>query len=763
MNISRLTLSFWQLILMAFPMVLAGTFLTGLVGLYVLPYDWSFNFAMTFGSILTATDPVAVSALMHEVGAPPRLQIHVGGESMFNDGSAVVFYTIFSGMYLLDMGQELDISGIGTAVDVAKGFAIFFQMSLGGAAIGIAFGLGLLFLLLILNHRLEMEENVIQVAATVGIAYTTFFVAEIVAKCSGVIAVVFCGITVRAFGSSIINDPGLMQSFWTLLEHLLNSVLFALGGVVWGAIIANDSPAFTAKDWGSLFILYAMLNVIRFFLVFSFYPVLSRIGLGSNLQEAVFLSFGGLRGAVGIALAISLTEKVEKATGGGENKFTEDVTKLFGMVGGISFLTLFVNGTLCGPLIKKLGLTKSTETRKKVVEHHLKKAREHILDDFVHLMTLPYFYPADFAVTKNHVKLFEGLTFEELDYAVGQNKALVPPSQYKAPYLKYVVPYLTREPDEKSGDRTQKSRGAEDSGDEATEGRKELLSSFDDTLQHEKMKSKETAASDVTTDVRTIELRLLLIDILQMAYKKLDQKGELDARRYSDYRLYQSLEFASVEARNGKPLNDWENISVVGEIWANSADIAIDKIHRLKKCKRYSYGEINNQTGVKTALAFIAAHQQCQIIFIDGFTKVKEEFTAAEDIVLQESEAEVTKAKEYLASFEACEVSVIVSFLLSTILLNKTARYLEYLCTEGLLHPGEISDQLEGIEEELRELRHCHHTDIPGALTTEEMNKAMDDAGFKERIKYCTGLRESLHLVHGLEYDMNVLEEEFSA
>jgi NhaP-type Na+/H+ or K+/H+ antiporter len=69
-----------QLLLLAFPMVLAGTMLTALTGMYVLPYDWTFHHALTFGSILAATDPVAVSALLNEVGAPPRLKTHVSGE-----------------------------------------------------------------------------------------------------------------------------------------------------------------------------------------------------------------------------------------------------------------------------------------------------------------------------------------------------------------------------------------------------------------------------------------------------------------------------------------------------------------------------------------------------------------------------------------------------------------------------------------------------------------------------------------------------------
>eukprot|EP00957_Ditylum_brightwellii_P114693 8745990-Ditylum_brightwellii.AAC.1 len=75
---------------MAFPLVLAGTALLGLVAYYILPYGWSFSLSMTFGAILSATDPVAVSALLNEVGAPPRLKMHISGESLLNDGSAMM-------------------------------------------------------------------------------------------------------------------------------------------------------------------------------------------------------------------------------------------------------------------------------------------------------------------------------------------------------------------------------------------------------------------------------------------------------------------------------------------------------------------------------------------------------------------------------------------------------------------------------------------------------------------------------------------------
>jgi NhaP-type Na+/H+ or K+/H+ antiporter len=181
----------------------------------------------------------------------------IGGESLLNDGSSYVFYTIFSLLFFLELGVE----GLGSEVDLAKGFAIFFRMSLGGVAFGIAFGLGLTLLLRMLNRKLRGDENVTQVIATITIAYLTYYVAD-VSQTSGVIATMFCGVTARAFGNSMINDQQIMGAFWENVDSLLNTLLFALAGVVWGTIISNERDQFDRKDWGYLIMLYVLLNVI---------------------------------------------------------------------------------------------------------------------------------------------------------------------------------------------------------------------------------------------------------------------------------------------------------------------------------------------------------------------------------------------------------------------------------------------------------------------------------------------------------------------
>ena len=85
LDIHLFTQTFAQLVIFAFPMMLAGTALTALVAYYILPFGWSFDLCITFGSILSATDPVAVAALMNELGAPPRLKVSISKVYRFCD------------------------------------------------------------------------------------------------------------------------------------------------------------------------------------------------------------------------------------------------------------------------------------------------------------------------------------------------------------------------------------------------------------------------------------------------------------------------------------------------------------------------------------------------------------------------------------------------------------------------------------------------------------------------------------------------------
>ena len=135
-----------------------------------------------------------------------------------NDGSAVVFYHIFSLRFLYEMG----ISGVGEDVNWGQGFLLFFRLSLGGACIGIAFGVGLLVVLYNLNRRLSGEDSVVQVVATITAAYLSFFTSEILAKCSGIIAVLFCGVVTKVRTTFADDKTSDDIDFDAMMEALLS-------------------------------------------------------------------------------------------------------------------------------------------------------------------------------------------------------------------------------------------------------------------------------------------------------------------------------------------------------------------------------------------------------------------------------------------------------------------------------------------------------------------------------------------------------------
>lgn len=224
-NVHLFFQAFWQLINFAFPMVVGGAALTALFAKYVIPSDWSWSLCIIFGAILSGTDPVAVSGLLNALGAPPRLSMHVSGESLLNDGSTVVLYTIFTSLYYYEFG----ITGFGTNIGVGEGIKLFFQLAFGGVAIGLAFGIVTVFFIHVLNRRLSAEENVFQVVTTICSAYLTYFVAEILCSSSGIISTLVCGLTIKVLAGTMINDTDLTLHFWEVTGQLLTTLLFALG------------------------------------------------------------------------------------------------------------------------------------------------------------------------------------------------------------------------------------------------------------------------------------------------------------------------------------------------------------------------------------------------------------------------------------------------------------------------------------------------------------------------------------------------------
>ena len=155
---------------------------------FVLPYSWGWLESLMFGGIISATDPVSVIALVKELGVMPDLGVLIEGESILNDGTAIIAYEL-----CLAMLFEPDSSSL-------SHFGKAMQLVLGGPALGILFFIGLRFALGRVKEPLE------QALLTVASAYMCYFVAEAtVARVSAVLAVFMQGYLVAGFGTSFFN------------------------------------------------------------------------------------------------------------------------------------------------------------------------------------------------------------------------------------------------------------------------------------------------------------------------------------------------------------------------------------------------------------------------------------------------------------------------------------------------------------------------------------------------------------------------------
>jgi NhaP-type Na+/H+ or K+/H+ antiporter len=657
-----------QLLLLAYPMVLLGTGLVAVICTYVLPSYYNFSWALgaTLGAILSSTDPIAVAAVLREVGAPPRLQIHITGESMFNDGAAIVFYSLFSQIYL---SQLLDEEPIGWGEGIKK----FVQANFGGLAMGIAFALGLVTALYELDRRLDPEYSILQVVIAISAAFTSYFAADICGM-SGVVSCTVCGILSGRLGRGLINDTKMMDAYLKLMEHMLNSLMFALGGSIWGSIlISSRTTAIGATDVAHFFAFFVLVLLIRVVQVALFYPILRQIGLQTNIREATFLAFGGLRGAVGIALSTSLFSKVMHSTCDSDSRYQDDATRLVFLSGGISLGTLLFNGTAAGWVLQKLGLAGGTgKTMHNMFDIHMQEFAE---KEFRKLMFRKRFSDAiDFDIVRAH------------------------------------VPMLTKRPDQRMTDLSR-------------------VSSIADTgSQHHSSISRIASEREGNVDDKVVQLRLVFLDVLKEIYGHAAVKGELvfegkdPALDVSAYR--HSASFAEADANAGA-MNDWKALQMFST--TQNDPVAFMRHKFARENEGSPQGRHQNYENYKKtrgqflqAFCFILAHEKAQEQLGSYVESVLDETSRTEDFqdsndlhsalqkVLAESHAEVADASLVIASIPVEDQRCILSHYVATIILNSTIKMLEEAATLGRLHYDEARSYIDKIE---KECQPNHHID----------------------------------------------------
>ena len=324
LNITELRRNLSAIILLAVPGVILTTLIVG--GILSLVTPLGLPLAMVFGALIAATDPIAVVALFRKLGIPKRLAVLVEAESLFNDGTAIVTFNL---MLAIALTSHFDL--VGSILE-------FFQVAIGGIVVGLALG----WIIAQLIER--VDDYLIETTLTTVLAFGAYLLAERL-HLSGVLAVVAAGLVNGNIGPRGMSPTTriVLFNFWEYVAFLANSLVFLLIGlkVNISALVVSWQPVV----WAILAVLVA-----RIIIVYGLSWVVNRVAepVSTNWQHV--LSWGGLRGAICLALVLSLPASF------GSNR---DLLQV--MAVGVVLFTLLVQGTTIHFLIDKLHIVVRTE------------------------------------------------------------------------------------------------------------------------------------------------------------------------------------------------------------------------------------------------------------------------------------------------------------------------------------------------------------------------------------------------------------------
>lgn len=287
--------------------------------------------ALLFGSIVSATDPVSVLALFKKLGAPKQLTVILEGESLFNDGTAVVVFRIILGAVIGLTGPS-STGAIVTSALVQFVIVIFGGVILGGVIGFVASKLTSYF-----------DDHLLEIMLTTIAAYGSFILAERV-HVSPVIAVLLTGFFIGNYGRKQGMSPNTevaVDSFWEYAAFVVNSLVFLLIGI-------EIQLSFLAEY--SIFILWAILSmtISRAITTYGFFPITNKFTkpIPFRMQHIVF--WGGLRGSLSIALVLSLPLNLPGRV------------QLVAMTLGAVTFSLLVQGLTISPLMRLLKIKRET-------------------------------------------------------------------------------------------------------------------------------------------------------------------------------------------------------------------------------------------------------------------------------------------------------------------------------------------------------------------------------------------------------------------
>ncbi|WP_065204377.1 cation:proton antiporter [Shewanella woodyi] len=385
---------FSQIAVLAIPGMVICTLITALLCLTVLPWNWSIGAALMFGAIVSATDPVAVVSLLKEMCSRARLQTLIEGESLLNDGTAIVLFTLFLSL-ATQIQPEFEASEV--IIEFVRVVSIGVVIGTVVAVISLMF-IGSLF-----------NDSLIEIALTLVLPYLVFYVSEHIFHASGVVSVVTLALIYAGPGRTRFS-PEVMEHlhhFWHTLSFLFNTLIFILVGLV----VSTRLGLADLANWEYLAVIFLGILVIRGGVILGLMPILARIGIGLTKEKSVVLIWGGLRGAVSLALALIVATN--------ESLDIQLRDQVLFLTAGIVVLTIVVNGSSMRFVMAKLGLDKLPKAKQQTFAKVQHKISNEMVSMRSKLQSDEYLKSVNWSlVDQNIVSVGEGYEEEKIDTQV---------------------------------------------------------------------------------------------------------------------------------------------------------------------------------------------------------------------------------------------------------------------------------------------------------------------------------------------------------
>jgi CPA1 family monovalent cation:H+ antiporter len=313
--------------------IVATVITTAVIGYALWPFaDVPLVVCLLLGAVVATTDPAAVIAIFRDVGAPARLTRLVEGEALLNDAAAIALFVVLLGIIMT--GRE---------PDAVAGLTEFVVSFAGGSVVGLLAGRILLWIV-----PWVRDDRLAEATLTLAFAYLAFIAAERLFHVSGVVSVLFAGLTVSALGRSRISPENwsFLVDLWEQISFWARSLIFVLASILVPRLLTNIG----LRDFVLLTILIAAAFGARVFSLFVLLPPLEWSRFTQHIDRAykIAITWGGLRGALTLVLALGVTENAA---------LPREIQRFVAVLAtGLVLVTLFINGTTLRFVIRLLGL-----------------------------------------------------------------------------------------------------------------------------------------------------------------------------------------------------------------------------------------------------------------------------------------------------------------------------------------------------------------------------------------------------------------------